>query len=168
MADKYGQYLRYYLAEVTHSTLATEQIPTGCGLRIGGGTGIAMEVRAIMCSLSQPEDLPSTGATEYVAAAISVNEDLTTMPNLQDKGTIYKTYKGTQAGVGTYLPLIDVSTDMPPFTQFDIPVLVSHPSLNAYVQSSNSAAEATMKGFIFHNYVDVDGSLAIEALEVFR
>lgn len=168
MADVYGQFLRYYLAESAASTLTTEAIPTGCGLRMGGGTGIAMELRSVMCSLSNPEDLPSTGAVESIAAAISVNEDLAAMPNLHDKGTVYKTFKAHKAGVGTYLPLLQVGGDMPEFTQFDIPVLIAHPSLNAYILSTNSSAAATMKGFFFHNYVDVDGPLAIEALEVFR
>lgn len=127
-----------------------------------------MELRAIMCSLSAPEDLPGTGAIEQVTGAISVNEDLTSMPNVNDKATIYKSLRATKAGVGTYLPLIDYSSDMPPFVQFDIPVLISHPTLNSYIQSTNSSVAANMKGFFFHNYVDVDSALAIEALEVFR
>lgn len=168
MTDIYGQFLRYRVTESAASTLTYSEIPTGCGLRVGGGSGIAMEVHAILGLCSEPEDLPATGANEYVAGALDTSGTLSAFPDADDIHLLYRTLRGVSAGVATYLPLINSPSDFPPFTQFSIPVLIANPKLYAYVESSNSATAANFKGHIFHNYVDVDGSLAIEALEVFR
>lgn len=168
MADIYGQYLRYALSESAASTFTLDAIPTGCGLRVGGGTGIAMEIHSILGLCSNPQDLPATGALEYVTGAISTNGSLAAMPSIDASSVLYKTTLGLQAGVGTYLPLVHMFPEMPPFTQFSLPILIAHPTLYACVLSTNSANAASFKGFLFHTYVDVDGQLAIEALEVFR
>lgn len=142
-------------------------ILTGASLRVGG-TAIAIELRAILGSLSDPEDNPAATTTEYVRGCIATRSGLASMPNLDEEYLLYKTGKNYRGGVATYIPLIQNLEDMPTYCTFDPPILVSHSKLYPYVQSSNSSAAASFKGYIFYFFVDIDGSLAVEALEVFR
>lgn len=169
-SDIYSQYLRFEVTESAASTLTVgSAILTGASVNKVQGQNIAMEVHAICAELSNPADLPSTGAVEYVRFALSTRSDLTSMPGLQEEHVLFKTEYMIKAGVGTYLPLISIRDRiMPPYVEYKLPLLISHAKLYPYVQSSNSAATASVYGYILMNYVLLDADLAIEALEVFR
>lgn len=166
--DAYGQFLRYYVAESAAATLTEgNAILTGSTMRMGGNA-VAIEIHHILGSLSYPEDVPATTAVEYTRGAIATRSSLSSMPNLDEEYLIYKTGISLKGGVATYVPLIQHYEDMPSYTVFDPPILLSHSKLYPYVQSSNSSAAATFKGYLFYFFVDISGDLAVEALEVFR
>ena len=48
------------------------------------------------------------------------------------------------------------------------PLLISHTKLYPYVIGTDNGAATTFRGYIFYNYVDIEGALAVEALEAFR
>lgn len=168
--DIYSQFLRFEIEESVNATFTEgSAILTGASVNRIQGQNIAIEVHAIGVELSMPEDLPATGATEYVGICLSTRSGLTTMPNLNAEHLIYRNQKRLKAGVGTYLPLIFTPDEyMPQYTDFKNPLLISHAKLYPYIISSNSSSKATGFGFLLFTYVLLDADLAIEALETFR
>lgn len=165
--DAYGQFLRYAVEESAASTLTEgNSILTGAYISRQGGQ--ACEIYRILGQLKFPADLPSTGATESNVGTISTRSGLAAMPTLDEEHVIYKRGLVVKAGVGTYLPLIWYANDMERLQIFDPPILVSHSKLYPYVESSNASVLGDFRGYIFFIYVDVDGPLAIEALEAYR
>lgn len=168
--DIYSQYLRISITESANSTFTEgDAILTGASVQRLKDQNIGIEIHAIGCHPSWPEDLPSTGAREQVTFCLSTRSGLTVMPNFDAEHVIYIHQVGLEAGVGTYLPLVlDRESYMPAYVEFKHPLLLSHPKIYAYIQSTNSSATATCRAYILFTYVLLDADLAIEALESFR
>lgn len=168
-ADVYGQFLRFQVAETTAATLKEgNAITTGAQSRLSGGGFLAIEVHQIVSQLSDPADAVGAAAVEDVTGAISTRSALSTIPEMDEEHVIYKRGIRRRAGVATYLPEQTYERFMPPVTNFPLPLLVSHTKLYPYVISTNAAAFGDFRGYLFYNYVDVSGELAVEALEAFR
>jgi hypothetical protein len=168
--DIYSQFLRGNVAESAASTFtAGAAILTGASVNRVGGKMIGMEIHAIGVESSKPQDLPSTGNREYVAFALSTRSDLTAMPGINEDHVVYKNQVSIDAGVGTYLPLLeDRDSPMPRYMEFKSPLLVAHDKLYPYILSTNSSAAASVAFWILFTYVLMDDAIAIEALEAFR
>lgn len=168
--DIYSQFLRF---DVTESAAATftegSAILTGASVNRIQGQNIALEIHAIGVAMSHPADLPSTGASEYVKFTLSTRSGLAASPAINEEHVVYQCQTTVEGGVGTYVPLLYINDNiMPPYVEYKHPLLISHAKLYPYVISSNSAAAATVKGYILFTYVLLDADLAIEALESFR
>lgn len=168
--DIYSQFLRATVEESTNATFTEgDAILTGASVNRIQGQNIAMVIHAIGVELTHPEDLPGTGAMEYVKCCLSTRSGLTAMPSLDAEHVIYLNQTQIEAGVGTYLPLMYINDSiMPPYVEYKHPLLISHAKLYLYVLSSNSSAKATARIVITHTFVLIDADLAIEALEAFR
>lgn len=168
--DLYSQFLRFYVAESAAGTLTEgDPIMTGASVNRVGGQNIALEIHAVCVRVEWPQDLPATGALEYVKFALSTRSGLTDMPTLDEEHVIYMNCREIKAGVGTYLPLIfDGNAYMPAYYEFKYPLLISHNKIYPYIKSSNSSVAGACWGFILFTYVLLDADLAIEALEAFR
>jgi hypothetical protein len=168
--DIYSQFLRFTFTESANATFTGgPAVLTGASINRIQGQNIALEIHAIMCALTFPEDLPATGTEEYVSFAISTRSDLVAMPAMSDEHVIYRTQNSLYSGAGTYLPLIHNKDGyMPPYVEFKYPLLVSHTKLYPYLLSSNSSAPAGCYVYLLFTYVLLDADLAIEALEAFR
>lgn len=116
-----------------------------------------------------PADAEAANVSEYNNVCISTRGDLTTMPDVDADHVVYRNQKLKRGGVATYLPIIfDPDGVMPAYVEFKFPLLISHPKLYAYVQTSNAAAAGSVRGYIIFTYVLLSDALAIEALEAFR
>jgi hypothetical protein len=170
MTDVYGQFLRWSVTESTPATMEEGNgIQTGAQSRLSGGGFLALEVHNILGAVSIPTDEPAANTTEQTIGALSTRSGLAAIPDLSDEHCIYRTVMTVRAGVATYLPQIIINREMSPFTTFAPPLLVSHKTIYPYVQGSDAGGTAAyFNGYIFYNYVDIEGALAVEALEAFR
>jgi hypothetical protein len=169
LADVYGQFLRWTVTESAAGTLTEgNAIQTGAQSRLSGGGFLALEVHQIVGSLTIPTDAVAANATEQVIGTVSTRSSLAAHPTLNDEHCIYRSVIQVRGTTATYLPVYALIKDMPPVTNFRPPLLVSHKSLYPYVSSSSAGDAMSFNGYIFYNYVDVSGELAVEALEAFR
>ncbi len=168
--DVYGQFLRFSVTESAANTFTEgSAIYTGASVRSVQGKALCLEVHQIVGDLTLPEDIPATTASEFNWGGVSTRSGLTAIPSIDEDHVIYSTEISITGGVATYVPLVrDTNRHMPQVTNFPKPILVSHTKLFPYVESSNSSATSIFAGYIFFNYVLLDGALAIEALETFR
>lgn len=168
--DIYSQFLRFSLDESAATTFtAGDAILTGAKFSRIEGDSLALEVHAISLTCSMPEDLPATGASEYVDFALSTKEGLTSMPNVNEDHVIYRNRLEIAAGVATYLPLLAFEDRfMPHYINFDKPLLISHAKIYPYIVSTNSSAASWVRGWLLYTFVLLDQGLALEALEAFR
>ena len=168
--DVYGQFMKGSIEESAFATFTQgAAIETGASVNRIQGQNLAIELHSVLAVLSDPEDLPATGAQEAVYFWISTRSGLTTSPSISDEHIVYAACYSIRAGVGVYLPLIaDKNKYYPSFHEYKYPILISHKKLYPYIISTNSSAAANVKFCLSYTYVLVDGELAIEALEAFR
>lgn len=169
--DRYMQFINGSLTESVASTLTEQEILTGCTIAgMVRKEAISMEVREILLQYNPalPQDLPATGASEYVVFCLSVESGLSAMPAIDDIHCIYLNQFTIKAGVGTYLPLVCVEQGYPRAYKWDEPLLIPHPKIYAYLQSSNSSTPQKVSYRIGFTYVDLGGEEIMEALEVWR
>ena len=169
--DIYMQFLNGSITESAASTLTESEILTGCSVAgMLKDEAISMEVREIIIKhyAAFPADQVGAGAIEWVGFALSTESGLTTLPELDDVHCIYHTYRVIRGGVATYVPALTVNDGYPPAYQFDSPLLIPHPKIYAYVQSSNASATHKVYFRIGFTYVALSGPEVMEALEVWR
>lgn len=130
--------------------------------------GLAIEIWEVVSYFEKPEDLPATGAMEFVKQALGGSSGETAIPTLIDAHTVWYRLEGLLAGVGTYLPLVFWAEGHDRNFVPVKPKLYAYPDLFHYIQSSNSSALADGQVVIGFIYVDIGKENFYEVLQSYQ
>lgn len=167
----YWNTLDVVITESAAATLTEVAFPTG----VSPSSGFIMLIKRIVCSINgfDLNAILAPGAQDAFIAALSTRQDLTTIPGLQDDGTIWYHAPVHEAGGDGATAAENPGSllyigGFPSYVEFDDPLPVADDEISLYIEGIGLTTAVVMGLKIWYRVEKVSFQDALMVLESYR